>query len=358
MDNLAFLINLINAVRPKPDTKLNTNVIVDKGNYNVFKRKDGTYYYKKDNKEINITDPKTVHSLKANNYVSLILPDATAKKKTTPVAPKAKAVSYSPTPTAKKSVAPTVSPNTGVAKVAEAAKPRTWSAAELADLYGIDYNEARILSDYNNATDTYYTGALNEQEGIRDDYARNNAMYTNNIVQDYLKGYTNAAPTAVGQGTIAANALSAQLSADQLNAGNDYGMLDVINTYKKAHKAELAGNPDLARQYYNQIGTYLSTVGAEKNKSDVEQYIQSLDAYGKKYSADRDRMGYEAQGAAAKYSGLARAAGTNAQAAAAKAYNPTSEYDALYNYYLNVYGGNSKDAYNATTNLIKSGVGG
>ena len=40
---------------------------------------------------------------------------------------------------------------------------KVWSAPELAELYGIDYNEANILKDYNDATNKYYDDIVAEQ---------------------------------------------------------------------------------------------------------------------------------------------------------------------------------------------------
>lgn len=331
------------------NVRMKTTVIKGGKEYNVYRTPSGEYYYDTGNSSVWITDSKITKSLAANKAMCIDL-----------------GTNKAATETKKESVAPAPVSNTGggyssgggsgktsTTAYKEPEKPREPTAQELADLYGIDYNEANILRDYNEATNTYYDTAISKQQQLRNDYARNNAVYTNDIVKDYLKSYENVAPTAVGQGSLAANALSAQINADVLNSQNDYGMLESINTYQKAREAELAGNSDLARQYYNQIGTYLSALSAEKNKSDVQQYVDQLDAYGTKYSADRELQGYEAQAAASKYSGLANAAANKASSATGN----VSAYDQLYNYYLTSNGGNSKNAYNSVNALLKAKVG-
>lgn len=237
-------------------------------------------------------------------------------------------------------------------ELAELKRPR--SAKELAEIYGLtdQYNEENILRDYNEATNQYYDTAVAEQNKLRTNYARNNATYVDRVADAYLDSYKNSAPTAVGRGTRAANTLSTLLQAEQTNASNDYGMMQSVNNLEEARKAELAANPDLARQYYNSIGTYLSTLSATLNQSDVKQYVDSLDAYTTKYAADRSYQSYLAQANAAKYAGLANAASANASSAA-----DNSAWYQLYNYFMATNKGNTQVADSNIANLLKSSTG-
>lgn len=163
----------------------------------------------------------------------------------------------------------------------------------------------------------------------------------------------NAAPTATKRGTIAANALGQYINSNYTNNLNDYGMAQSINQLGKDWDAELANNPALARQYYNSIGTYLSSLGANQHASDVKQYIDTLDAYSQAYAASRAASAYVAQGTANKYSGLANAAVANAQSNADK-YNSFMQY---YNWNLNAYGNNGKQASTGITNNLQNSAG-
>lgn len=234
-------------------------------------------------------------------------------------------------------------------KINEPEQPKVYSAKELADIYGIDYNEQNILNDYNKSTNEYYDEAVKAQNDLRTQYAKNNARYVDQIADSYIDSYANAAPTAVGKGSLAANALSTQLNAVQLNAANDYGMMQSVNNLEEARKAELKENPNLAKQYYNNIGTYLSGLSADLNKSDVKQYVDQLDAYSQMYAADRSYQSYLAQANAAKYAGLANAAVTNAATAANR-----NKFDQLWNYFYTSSGGDSKYASNAVANLLRT----
>lgn len=147
------------------------------------------------------------------------------------------------------------------------------------------------------------------------------------------------------------------MSADQLNSSNDYGMLQSVNTLNEARKAELANNPNLAKQYYNKIGTYLSTLSANLNSSDVQQYVDNLNAYATEYAADRNYQSALATAAASKYKGLASAASTNASYAASSANNNVNNFEQLYNYYLTSSGGNKNYATNAFVNNLKMSAG-
>lgn len=348
-------------------TKLNTTVLVDKKEYAVYRRTNGTYYYRNaDNKEVDITNSAVVSDLNKNKNMCINLDRATTS--TTETKPEAK-------PEAKPETNNTASAPTYSAPSYSAPKQdnayidqaladsyaridelekllKPIGAAEAAKLYGIDYNEANILKEYNDSTNEYYDNAVKAQNDLRTQYARNNTQYVNQIADAYIDSYKNAAPTATGKGTLAANALSTQLQADSINAANDYGMMQSVNTLNEARAAELKNNPQAAKDYYNRIGTYLSGLSATKNASDVKQYVDQLDAYSQMYAADRSYQSYLAQANAAKYAGLTNAAATNAGSAAAN-----SAWNQIYNYYLTTRGGDSYKADSNIANLLKASGG-
>lgn len=243
-------------------------------------------------------------------------------------------------------------------KIYDLEHPKVYSAQELADFYGISdlYNEANWLRDYNKKTNDYYDAALETQRDLRDDYAANNADQYRRTVEDYVDAYRNAAQTSNTRGTVAANTLSTMLGSGQNYAEDDYNLLQTENYLEEMRKADLANNPWLARQQYNNIGTYLSSLSAQKNASDVKQYVDTLDAYGQMYAADRAAQGLANQGIASKYNGLAQAQAVNAQTAA-NSYAANSQWNKMYNYYLSVYGGDTKKASSAVTNNIQYNQG-
>lgn len=235
-----------------------------------------------------------------------------------------------------------------LSKIEELTNPKPIGAKKAAELYGIDYNLDNILKEYNEKTNTYYDKAVAEQQSLRTNFARNNANYYDQVADSYVNSYKNAAPTATGKSALAANALSTMLSSGQTNSDNDYGMLQNIHSYEQKRAAELANNPLIAEDVYNDIGTYLSQLSAKENAAAVKQYVAKLDAYSDMYASDRALQDYQAQANAAKYSGLAGA--TIAKAGSAS--SSTNAWDQLWNYYYNTTG-NSKYASQMINSYIK-----
>lgn len=239
------------------------------------------------------------------------------------------------------------------AKIEELSKPKYYTADELAEMHGVQdlYNEQKWLDDYNKATNQYFDEAVATQQDLRNSYAVNNGQYLDKTLDSYMQSYANQAPTATAKGATAANALSTMLGAGQTYANDDYNMLQTENLLEEQRKAELANNPNLARQQYNNIGMMLSTLGTDYYSSAVKEYVNQLDAYGSMYSSNRAAEGLANQGTAAKYNGLLTAAQNNASASSAN-----SDWAQLYNYYYNTRNKNSFAADSAIAKLLNSSM--
>lgn len=188
--------------------------------------------------------------------------------------------------------------------------PKVWTADELVKHYNMEdqYDYDRILKMYNDATDKYYADAIATQQAINKDAELSNSLYANSLLRNYLNSYKNAAPTAVGKGTRAANALSTLLNADLINEEAATNLNDVVNQYKENYKYELANNPTLARSRYNEIAKWLLTQGTNTNTAEVQDYINSLNAYDTAYSGIRNAQNNLASTAASAYQQRAQAA--------------------------------------------------
>lgn len=239
------------------------------------------------------------------------------------------------------------------AKIEELSKPKYYTADELAEMHGVQdlYNEQKWLDDYNAATNKYYDEAVATQQDLRNAYAVNNGQYLDKTLNSYMESYANQAPTATAKGATAANALSTMLGAGQTYSNDDYSMLQTENLLEEQRKAELANNPNLARQQYNNIGMLLSQLGTDYYSSAVKEYVNQLDAYGSMYSSNRAAEGLANQGTASKYNGLLTAAQNNASASSAN-----SDWAQLYNYYYNTRNKNSFAADSAIANLLNSSM--
>ena len=207
---------------------------------------------------------------------------------------------------------------------------RVWSADEAAAYLGITNDKQKWLDEMNDRTNDYYDAAVAEQQALRNDYVRNNANYIDMLTDAYIDSTKYVAPTATNRGIQAANLMNTSMSADTTNSSNDYGMHQNVQNFEAKRKAELENNPYLAEQEYNNIQTMLSNWSANKNTSDIKQYIDRLDAYTNYYAADRAYQAYLSQANAAKYSGLANVSQNKAQAIA-------NAYGSNVNKYANMY---------------------
>lgn len=310
-------------------TKLNTRYTTEKGNtYNVYRDKDGRYFIVDKNDKISYFTNKDAITIFDSNL------DHTVSKAT--YAQYADLIREQQNAAAAQAAYNSFLNSTGGYGNYNNSTPPTnnikiWSAKELADHYDVDYNEQNILKDYNDKTNKFYDEAIATQEALREQTIRNDSQYMRQLTEAYLDSYRNAAPTATGKGTLAANTLSNLINASDTMSYNDYGMQQSINALSEERKAELENNPLLAKDYYNSIGRYLSTLSSNLNAADVKAYVADLDKYSTEYMADRQTAAAYANAAATKYSGLAQAASTRAS----NVYSSYDPYASLYNYYYN-----------------------
>ena len=232
-------------------------------------------------------------------------------------------------------------------------EPEVMSAAEAAKHFNINNNLEDILNDYNTRTKEFYDGMINTQNDLRTSYARNNTQYYDNLLDSYMESYKYAAPTSVGKGTLAANALTNQLNAGNAIAANDYGMMQSVENLKEAKLAELANNPLLAEQYKNDVNTFLSTLTANNHAADVKQRVAELDAYSDMYASSREEQASLANAASTKYAGLANANTYNNSSSGSQ----VSNFENLYNYFLDRYNGDSTKASKHVNNLLSTSSG-
>lgn len=337
--------NVVNGQIRSVEQPIKTTINVDNKSRSIYKLDTGYYYF--DGKKIRkLTDERQIEYAKNNEDINLIYrgddeADLSQKTETAKKEEPKKQTSSGGTPGYDAAYNKLATQNKELMEyIYELEHPKVLSAEEAAKLYGIDYNLQNILDAYNEKTNTYYDTAIGEQQDLRTNYAKNNSNYYDQVTDSYIDSYKNAAPTATGKGALAANALSTMLSAGQTNSENDYGMLQNINSYEQSRAAELVNNKQLAEDYYNSLGLYLSQLSAQENASAVKQYVAKLDSYSDMYAADRALQAYQAEANAAKYSGLV---GSKIAKAGSTA-SGTTAWDQMYNYYYNASGGDSKYA--------------
>lgn len=319
------------------------NIVGPSPRYKVYKDGLGNYFYKKGNDYITIGDTNALAFLKANKNAT------TTKnpKNTSPLTPPVNQTTSSGGSTSSGSSGGGGGSNdryyiNQINKITkeldELKNPKVWTAKELAELYGVtdQYNYENILKQYNEATNKYYDDSIAAQTEYNDDANRMNTTYANNLIKKYLDSYSTQAPTAVGRGVQAANALANSLNADQTAGEVATNLNSIVNSYQEQRKAELENNPLNARTDYNSIGSWLLSQGAKMNEAEVQQHVDTLNAYATKYAANRNAQATLANAAASAYQ-------SNAQAALANAAYNNSMKD--YKYYQYWYGDNAARAY-------------
>lgn len=362
--------------------QIKTTVLLDKKEYPVYKNTDGSYYIIKDGKQQNLYGGMGLMDTLKNNYSVCVditndnltagankLSAPTNNTNNTNTKPSIQPLPYGSNltngPTTNNSTNNNATTNNSTTNTTtgsnytggnyktnttnNAVMPVYEGAKKVAEKHGIDYDLDKTIADYNQRTQDYYDMLVSEQEKTRTDFLRSNNAYADRVMEEYLDSYANAAATASGRGAKAAAALITDLNNQYTNNANDLGMLQSINALESERKAELANNPYLAEQYYNQLGTYLSQVSTARYGADVNQYVKQLDAYAQRYAADRKLAADAAEAASAKYAGLANQALYNAKT---KASNSTNDWDRLYNFYLNRYNGNEQLASRAVINNL------
>lgn len=232
-------------------------------------------------------------------------------------------------------------------KIDELQNPKVWTAQELAELYSLEdeYNYEKQLERYNDLTEKYYADAISEQENINRLAELSSSNNSNRLLRNYINSYNNAAPTAVGKGVLAANLLSSMINADAANEEMSTGLNSIVNSYVEKRKDELENNPLLAREQYNNIGKTLLDFGANMNTSDVQNYINTLNAYETAYAGIRNAQNNLASTAASAY---------QQRAEAALASNKYNVDNAMQKYYQAYYGDNWQVPYRNALNDINT----
>lgn len=320
--------SLQGATNNKKVTYTKMNPIYQSGSksYDTYKGSDGNYYYKDGSKYVK-ADASMSKTIAANKKICFGTPSSSNKSTTYNQA--SNNTSSTPTTTTTTSSGGGGGGYSGSrgsgsnsndnyekllneykSLIDELKNPKVWTADELAEHYGVKdlYNYDRILNMYNDATNKYYTDAIEAQRNINEDAELSNSAYANQMLKKYLNSYNNATPTAVGRGTLAANALSTLLGADIANEEASSNLNDIINSYKEKWDYEKANNATLARSKYDDIGTWLLTQGTNINTSQVQNYINALNAYDTAYSGIRNAQNNLASTAAAAYQQNANAA--------------------------------------------------
>ena len=346
-------------------TPMNTKIMFNGKEYDTYRGNDGAYYYIIDGTYVKATDTEA-KVIAQNKNVSFLGDNKFSSKPSTEESKKEENWADK---------APDASTGGGLsdallnqlfdkinkldednAKLREELNkpPEKHGAQFWADKIGLDYDLDAILQEYNDRTNTFYNELNANAELLRNNYIRNTGLYNENLINNYIDSYKNAAQTATNKRATAASALAMLINQNNQNNLMEYDMANEVEANKVAQRTALAQHPYEAEDYYNKIGTYLSGIEGLANTEDVKNYVNQLDAYSSKYAATQNARatGYLAK--AEKYAGLANATKTTA-ANTADAYT-NNKLQQMWDLYYGLTGSNVK-ASTAIKNLTSGSVG-
>lgn len=168
--------------------------------------------------------------------------------------------------------------SSGGVGVASANQPRLMSAAELANLYGINYDYDYILGILNDASDAYYNEVTEKAKKLQEDTLRNQV----NLYYQYLNAMreqrANAVNTGMNRGAQAAQEVAQYLAHQQqiTNALSESNS-GIYDLYNEAATKRME-NRVSALDKYNSLGTALMNAGSNFNANDVQRYAADMSA--------------------------------------------------------------------------------
>jgi hypothetical protein len=152
------------------------------------------------------------------------------------------------------------------------------SAAELADLYGINYDYDYILNMLNEGTDAYLNEMTEKVKQVQSDNLRNQSALYQQYLDTLRKSRANAVNTGINRGALAAQELGQYLLTQQQIGSNQSDINQKIYDLYNAAITEKAKNKMTALDKYNALGTAFMNAGASFNANDVQRYAADMGA--------------------------------------------------------------------------------
>jgi len=157
-------------------------------------------------------------------------------------------------------------------------QPRIYTAKELAEMYGINYDYDYILGLLNNASDAKYNESQNEVKKMQLNNARQGAGTFATYLNALRQSKSNAVATGINKGTQAAQELSATLGSQQLLSANQTKLNQEVLKLIDLASTQRANNQVLALDNYNKLGQYLGTLSTNLNANDIQKYVAEMSA--------------------------------------------------------------------------------
>lgn len=239
-------------------------------------------------------------------------------------------------------------------------KPKVYSADEIADILKADYgvedihtliNADALTKQFNDESNAYYDAMIAAENNYRNQYLRNTGGEYERLINDYIQSTRNNAKTRYNNSRNAMNTLQSQLYGNRTLGLQDTEFNQAVNQLDEARRAEIANNPNLAKQFATNERTKLAQIGLNYTEGELAAYSADRQAMANRYLADRGYTNDYIDAFNTAYKAAAQSAATRASG-----YTNTNLFQQIYDYYNSVYPNlTAEQTARLTSNTLSSG---
>ena len=171
--------------------------------------------------------------------------------------------------------------NRGVQRALTTVKePDPWyySGDEIAKRFGIVNDYATVLAEMQGATSKKFDELNTQTLKAKDDSLRTMQSQYQQYLDGIRSAKSNAVATGISKGTAAAQQIAAMLGGQQQTAASQQTLTDLLNTINEQRATALATDVNTARTQTNEMGKYLSQIGATYDSNAINKYAAQLAA--------------------------------------------------------------------------------
>ena len=158
-----------------------------------------------------------------------------------------------------------------------AVMPQLRSAAELAQMYGLDYDYDKIYNTLMKSVDDAYKVRYHDQEVAEGKYYDNAATAQSTLADTLAQQQSQAIQTGTNRGMVASQALSSMLGVSQQFGENATRLAQDRGKLSKEYGASKSATGEKALGMYNEMGMYLGDLAKNLYSSDMSGYAAQLD---------------------------------------------------------------------------------
>ena len=174
--------------------------------------------------------------------------------------------------------------------------PKVYSADEVADILKADYgiedihtliDKNKLTDQFNTESNAYYDAMIAAENTYRNQYLRNTGGEYERLIEDYIQSTRNNAKTRYNNSRNAMNTLQSQLYGNRALGNQDTVFNQAVNQLEQSRLAELANNPNLAKQFATNERTKLANIGLNYTNAELAAYSANRQAMANRFAANR-----------------------------------------------------------------------